>query len=376
MYKMSLFSLLLAAALAGCSAETAEVPKENIRPVKVVEIAPATTTRELSYSGAVRARSETPAGFRVGGKIVERKADIGDRVAAGDVLARLDATDYELSLASARANLVAAERQVETAAFAMNRADQLFKQQVAAKAQLEQAQLVYNQAVAARDSAKATLAQAENQVAYAELKADRDGIVTAVHADAGQVVAAGTPVVTVAVGGEKEVSIAVPESDVFAFTPGKAVEVGLWSNDKLMLKGTVREVAGSADPASRTFAVRIAVPDDARVLLGMTASVKAVADGDRSLFDLPLSALARGAADRPVVWTVDPAAQTVHERSITVVDFADDGVRVSDGLNAGDLVVVAGTQFMAEGLKVKALGHEARQAALMPDTTAAIAQIR
>lgn len=364
MYKKALLPLMLVAALAGCSAETAETPKEPVRPVKVVEIAPAATTRELSYSGAVRARSEAPAGFRVGGKIVDRQVDIGDRVIAGDVLARIDATDYELSLASARASLVAAERQVETADFALKRADQLFKQQVTAKAQLEQAQLTYNQAVAARDSARATLSQAENQVGYAALKADRDGIVTAVHADAGQVVAAGTPVVTVAVDGEKEVSIAVPEGDVFAFSPGKAVEVSLWSNDNLALKGTVREVAGSADSASRTFAVRVSLPSDRRVLLGMTASVKTVADSDQPLFSLPLSALARGPSDRPIVWTVDPAVETVHERTVTVVDFSEAGVRVSEGLKAGDLVVVAGTQFMTEDLKVKLAQGDAEQAAL------------
>lgn len=376
MYKKALLPLLLVAALAGCSAETAETPKEPIRPVKVVEIAPAATTRELSYSGAVRARSEAPAGFRVGGKIVDRQVDIGDRVIAGDVLARIDATDYELSLASARANLLAAERQVETADFALKRADQLFKQQVAAKAQLEQAQLTYNQAVAARDSARATLSQAENQVGYAVLKADRDGIVTAVHADAGQVVAAGTPVVTVAVDGEKEVSIAVPEGDVFAFSPGKAVEVGFWSNDSLALKGTVREVAGSADAASRTFAVRVSLPADRRVLLGMTASVKTVADSDQPLFSLPLSALARGPSDRAIVWTVDPAAQTVHERPVTVVDFSEAGVRVSDGLKAGDLVVVAGTQFMTEDLKVKLSEGDAQQAALATGSIVPSSQTR
>ena len=362
MSQRAFLTLLLVAALAGCSAETAEAPKETVRPVKVVKVAEAATTRELSYSGAVRARSEAPAGFRVGGKVVERAVNIGDRVRAGDVLARLDATDYALSVTSARANLVAAERQVETADFARKRAEQLFKQQVAAKAQLEQAQLSYNQAVAARDSARSVLAQAENQVGYAVLAADKDGIVTATHADAGQVVAAGSPVVTVAVDGEKEVSIAVPEGDVLAFTPGKVVEVGLWSDRSVALKGSVREVAGSADPASRTFAIRISLPADDRVLLGMTATVKAVADSDQPLFSLPLTALARDLSDHPVVWTVDPVAKTVHERPVSVVDFSEAGVRVSDGLKPGDLVVVAGTQFMTENLKVKLAEEHAAHA--------------
>ncbi|NML75721.1 efflux RND transporter periplasmic adaptor subunit [Rhizobium sp. S-51] len=376
MYQKTVLPLLLVAALAGCSAETAEAPKEPVRPVKVVEVAPAAMTRQLSYSGAVRARSEAAAGFRIGGKIVERSVHIGDRVRAGDVLARLDATDYALSVTSARANLVAAERQVETADFAMKRADQLFKQQVAAKAQLEQAQLAYNQAVAARDSARSVLAQAENQVGYAELTADKDGIVTATHADAGQVVAAGTPVVTVAVDGEKEVSIAVPENDVFAFAPGKAVKVGVWSNDSVALEGKVREVAGSADPASRTFSVRVSLPADDRVLLGMTASVRADAESGQPLFSLPLTALARDPADRPIVWTVDPAAKTVHERPVTVVDFSDTGVRVSEGLKPGDLVVVAGTQFMSEDLKVKLAAADAEQASLATGSITPASQTR
>ncbi|SSC67900.1 efflux RND transporter periplasmic adaptor subunit [Ciceribacter selenitireducens] len=376
MSQRAFLTLLLVAALAGCSAETAEAPKETVRPVKVVEVAEAATTRELSYSGAVRARSEAPAGFRVGGKVVERAVNIGDRVRAGDVLARLDATDYALSVTSARANLIAAERQVETADFARKRAEQLFKQQVAAKAQLEQAQLSYNQAVAARDSARSVLAQAENQVGYAVLAADKDGIVTATHADAGQVVAAGSPVVTVAVDGEKEVSIAVPESDVLAFTPGKVVEVGLWSDRTVALKGAVREVAGSADPASRTFAIRISLPSDQRVLLGMTATVKAVADSDQPLFSLPLSALTRDPSDRPIVWTVDPVGRTVHQRPVSVVDFSEAGVRVSDGLKAGDLVVVAGTQFMTENLKVKLAEEHAAYALPAHGNLAAASQTR
>lgn len=376
MSQRAFLTLLLVAALAGCSAETAEAPKETVRPVKVVEVAEAATTRELSYSGAVRARSEAPAGFRVGGKVVERAVNIGDRVRAGDVLARLDATDYALSVTSARANLIAAERQVETADFARKRAEQLFKQQVAAKAQLEQAQLSYNQAVAARDSARSVLAQAENQVGYAVLAADKDGIVTATHADAGQVVAAGSPVVTVAVDGEKEVSIAVPESDVLAFTPGKVVEVGLWSDRTVALKGAVREVAGSADPASRTFAIRISLPSDQRVLLGMTATVKAVADSDQPLFSLPLSALTRDPSDRPIVWTVDPVGRAVHQRPVSVVDFSEAGVRVSDGLKAGDLVVVAGTQFMTENLKVKLAEEHAAYALPAHGNLAAASQTR
>ncbi|RVB91782.1 efflux RND transporter periplasmic adaptor subunit, partial [Mesorhizobium sp. M7A.F.Ca.CA.002.04.1.1] len=252
--------------LAGCSQEKTEV-KDIIRPVKVVEIAKVHDTRTLSYSGSVRARTESALAFRVNGKITERLVDIGQHVASGDVLARIDPIDYDLSVKSAQAALDAAERQVETVELARKRAEQLFAKNFAPKSQLEQATLTYDQAVATRDSALSTLAQAKNQVGYTDLKADRDGIVTTVSADVGQVVGSGTPVVTVAVDGEKEVLIAVPEMEIAEFKPGKAVKAGFWSDDALALDGKVREVAGSADPQSRTFAVRVSLPNDPRVLL-------------------------------------------------------------------------------------------------------------
>lgn len=359
--------LLFVLGLSACTEGGAEVVEEpDLRPVKVIEVEAPSTARELRYSGTVKARSEAAAGFRVAGKIIERHVDIGDRVAPGDLLARIDVTDYQLQVRSAEASLAAAERQLETADFALKRADALYRQQVTTKAQLEQAQLSFNQALATRDSQRSSLEQARNQVAYGELKADKPGIVTTISADAGQVVAAGSPVVTVAADGEKEVLIAVPENEIFAFSPGKDVDVGFWSKDGLTLKGTVREVAGSADATSRTFAVRIALPDDAAVLLGMTARVTAMAPSDKSLFELPLSALTRDAAKQTIVWTVDRINATVHARPVTIDTFSDSGVEVSAGLNAGDLVVVAGTQFMAEDLKVK-LDDEALSRAAVAD---------
>ncbi|KQV43931.1 MULTISPECIES: efflux RND transporter periplasmic adaptor subunit [unclassified Rhizobium] len=375
--KTSLFSTLLVAAalgLSACSEKKAETAEEVVRPVKVVEVAASQTQRTLNYSGAVRARSEIAMGFRVSGKITERLVDIGDRVTPGEIVARIDGTDYILSVRSAEASLAAAERQVETADLALKRAQQLFDKNVAPKSQLEQAQLSYNQAVSTRDAAVSTLDQARNQVAYGELRADRSGIVTAVNAEAGQVVSTGTPVVTVAVDGEKEVQVAVPETDIFAFKPGKTVNVSIWSNAGLNLTGKVREVAGSADPRSRTFAVRVSLPNDERVLLGMTASVAASAETGPSLVSVPLSALAKE-GEGTLVWTVDRQNETVHARPVKVADFNDKDARITDGLKPGDLVVVAGTQFMREDLKVKLpSGSEPQQSALADGD--AIPQVR
>lgn len=350
---LSTAGLVLAAslALASCSEEKAET-KPEIRPVKVVEIAKATNVRALEFSGSVKSRTEMNLGFRIAGKVTERLADIGDRVRPGDVLARIDPADYQLAVQSAEANLAATTKGVETAKLAIDRATGLFKKDAVPKAQVEQAQLVYDQAVSTRIAAASSLEQAKNQLGYAELKSDRDGIVTAISADRGQVVSAGTPVLTVVAEDEKEVQIAVPENDIAAFKPGKDVKARFWSDDRLVLDGKVREVSGSADPQSRTFSVRVSLPDDSRVLIGMTATVEAKAEGGADTITVPLSALAEKDGGK-IVWTVDRAAATVHARPVEVADFTAEGVGVTEGLAPGDLVVSAGTQFMTENLKVK-----------------------
>lgn len=348
--------------LAGCSEDKAETA-ELVRPVKVIEIAEADTARQLSYSGAVRARTEMNLGFRVSGKIVERVVNVGDRVKVGDLLARVDATDYELAVRSASANLDAAERQVETVKLVRDRAEQLLSRKFASQAQLDQAVLSYNQALATRDAAKSALSQAENQVLYTSLAADRPGIVTAITADVGQVVGSGTPVATVAVEGEKEVQVAVPETEITNFKVGMPVKVGLWSDKALSLDGTVREVAGSADQQSRTFSVRVSLSDDPRVLLGMTATVEASASGSTRFVSVPLSALAQKDG-YPIVWVVDRSTELVRSRPVTLADFTGDGVEITDGLQVGDLVVAAGTQFMADDLKVTISSDTSHQSAV------------
>ncbi|MCX8568614.1 efflux RND transporter periplasmic adaptor subunit [Aminobacter sp. MET-1] len=343
--------VMIGGAIAACSEAKTETV-EAVRPVKVVEIANTSTTRELDYSGAVRARTEMNLGFRVAGKITERVVNIGDKVKPGDLLARIDPTDFQLAVTTAEANLAAAEKQVETARLADQRSEQLFAKKFASEAQREQAALAYRQASSQRDAAASALSQARNQVGYAELRSDQSGIVTAISADTGQVVGAGTPVASVAVDGEKEVQIAVPELEITQFAPGQPVKVTFWSYEQILLDGTVREVAGSADQQSRTFSVRITLPDDKRVLLGMTARVAASVESGQKLVSIPLSALAKQDG-KNIVWVVKDGTDTVHARGIKVADFVADGVQVAEGLQPGDLVVAAGTQFMTENLKVK-----------------------
>lgn len=359
------------ALLAGCNDEQAAVAPDPVRPVKVVEIGSGEQGRRMEYSGAVKARNEMALGFRVSGKITERLVDIGQHVTPGDVLARLDPTDYELSVRSAEANLSAARKQEEIAALARRRAESLAANNIASRSELEQAVLAHDQATSSRESAEASLEQARNQVAYTQLTSGMSGIVTSIGADMGQVVASGTPVVNVAVDGAKEVLIAVTETDIAHFTVGKTVKVGFWSNADLTLEGAVREVSGSADAQSRTFAVRVSLPEDQQVLLGMTATVEAIEQQDQPTYDVPLASL--GEQDgHAVVWVVDRETSIVHVRPVAVADFSGDGARLSGGVSPGDLIVAAGTQFMTDEMKVKLPARLALGAPASPATDTAV----
>lgn len=338
--------------LSGCTEEKKEeAAAPVIRPVKVVEIAGA-DQRKLTYSGSVQSRTEMNLGFRVAGKVNERAVDIGDRVRKGEVLARLDPTDYRLAVQAAEANLDAAAKAVETARLANERVRMLFKTNTVAQSQVDQAQLAYDQAVASRIAAEASLDQARNQLAYTELASDRDGIVSLVSAEPGQIVSAGSPILTVVADDEKEIKFAVPETEIGNFSIGQTVEASFWSDKALTLAGKVREVSGSADPQSRTFQVRVSLPKSDKVLIGMTATVEAKLDASAGSYSVPLSALAEKDGGK-IVWTVDAAKATVHARPIKVSGFTGDGVDVMSGLKPGDLVVAAGTQFMRENLTVK-----------------------
>lgn len=341
-----------AVGLSGCTEEKkVEAEAPVIRPVKVVKIARA-DGRTLTYSGTVQSRTEMVLGFRVAGKVNERGINIGDRVKKGEVLARLDPTDYRLAVEAAQANLDAAVKAVETARLANERVRALFRTNTVAKSQVDQAQLSYDQAVASRIAAEASLDQARNQLAYTELASDRDGIVSAVNAEPGQVVSAGSPVVTVVADDEKEVKFAVSETEISNFAIGQRVDTRFWSDKALTLEGKVREVSGSADPLSRTFQVRVSLPENDKVLIGMTATVEAKLDAGTARYEIPLSALAEKNGAK-IVWTVDADKSTVHARPVEVSSFTDQGVGITAGLKPGDLVVAAGTQFMSENLAVK-----------------------
>lgn len=337
-YRILAAALLAALTATGCSKP--EAPAQPLRSVRVMKIDGAAVSGGLTFPGEVRARYESRLAFRLGGKLVERRVDVGALVKRGQVLARLDAQDASLQSAQAEASRALAEAEAKR------------YRDLRAKNFVSQA--VLDAKETALKTAEAQAGVARNQAGYATLVADRDGVVTAVEAEAGQVVAAGQTVVRVAEGNEKEVVIAVPEGEVEKLRAAEGFTVTLNSLPGRSWQGRLRELSPSADPATRTFAARIGVAEaDDSVRLGMSASVQAkVNPGDTAALRLPLSAFFTR-NEQANVWVVDPATQTVSLKKVDTDGVVGNDMRVKGGLQPGMLVVTAGASLLEPGQKVR-----------------------
>ena len=336
----SLLLAALAVALAACG--PAKTEPDPVRPVLTQRVTPGAVASRDVYSGEVRARHETDVGFRVGGKIVARPVDAGTRVAKGQVLARLDPEDARLAAQGTAAQLAAAEGDFALAKSELDRHADLLAKKFISQSAFDVKQNAFNAARAGVDQARSQAAITSNQAAYTTLVADADGVVVSVAAEPGQVVTPGQPVLKLAHAGEKEVVVNAPEGQLARFKVGQDVGITLWSDPSKVFAGRIREIAGGADPVTRTYAVRVsALGAPAQAQLGMTANVHFSPAADASLVLLPLSALARG-GDDAAVWVVDPASSRVRLRPVSIGQFREDGVTVTTGLAAGEIVVTAG----------------------------------
>jgi len=345
-------ALPLVAILGGCKDE-AKVEQEIVRPVKVAVIGEAVRGRALTYSGVVRPRIESAIGFRVAGKIMERFVNVGDRVEAGQVIARLDDADLQLAANSAKAAVASARSRRAVVSDNLERGKALLPKAIISQAAYDARHDELDAAASALDSAEAQLRQATNAVGYATLKADKAGIVTAVMGEPGQVVSAGQTVITLAHAGETEIAIAVPEQDAGHLMIGQRAKITLWAGPPVSIEGRIREIAGQADPASRTYAVRIAAGGSPRFMrLGMTASVLLRIDDEAAGVVVPLTALTESDG-APVVFVVDPANEAVRRTPVSVGGIAEDGVEIAEGLHGGEVVVTGGVQFLRDGMRIR-----------------------
>jgi membrane fusion protein, multidrug efflux system len=355
-------ALIAAAALAACSKP--EPPQEPVRAVKVMTIGVDTFQSAHEFSAEVRPQVESRLGFRVAGKIIRRQAELGQRVKAGQVLAQLDPRDYQLAADAARAQVAAATTNRDLAAADFKRYAVLKDQNFISGAELERRETTLKAAQAQLDQAKAQLASQGNQEGYANLVADVSGVVTAVEAEPGQVVTAGTTVVRIAQDGARDAVFSVPEDKVAAIKPGSEVSVRTWSDGRT-LQGRVREVAASADPATRTYPVKVAIAASETALpLGATVFVSpnALSMAGAPVIKLPTSAL-RKEGQGTAVWVLDKSTMTVKSQPIQIATADGNEAVVASGLQPGMVVVSAGVHVLSPGQKVTLYQEKMSQSA-------------
>jgi RND family efflux transporter MFP subunit len=303
--------------------------------------------------GEIRSRYETAQGFRINGKIIERNVETGSVVKKGTLLAKLDSMDTALSTQAAQAEVSAAEADLALAQAELDRQHQLHDRKFISEQALDIQEAKFKAAAARLKQMRAQAAVTGNQSRYTHLVAERAGVVTQIHAEPGQVVAAGEAIVRIAVPDNQEVEIAVPESRMQGIAINVPAEIRLWANPNSVYQGKVRQVAPSADNLTRTFQVRVVLlKADTSVRLGMTAGVRFYHQ-ETNDFLLPTTAVTQRDG-QSVVWVVNAASGEVQPRAVQAGAFREDGVLIAGGLQKGEQVVVAGVQTLVPGQIVRA----------------------
>ena len=329
-----------------------EVAQEPVRSVKLITVSGQSLNVQGEYAAEVRARVESRLGFRVGGKLVQRQAEVGQVVQAGQLLALIDAQDYQLAAQAAQAQVGAAQSQRDVAQAEFKRFEALKNQNFISGAELDRRATALQAAQAQLVQAQSQAQAQANQAAYTRLTATASGVVTAVEAEVGQVLAAGQPVLRLAHDGPRDVVFSVSESTRMALKLGQTLRATLTSTGQ-SVSGKVRELGASADPVTRTYGIKLALDAAVRWPLGATVNVSAAdLPGSQSgVIQLPTSAL-KEEAGQTVVWVLDEASMTVNTQAVQVGAVDGQQVSITSGLKTGQKVVSAGVHVLSPGQKV------------------------
>ncbi|MCU0835908.1 MAG: efflux RND transporter periplasmic adaptor subunit [Chromatiaceae bacterium] len=347
-------SLLLLLTACGPSDEPEEGPPP-IRPVRVVTVEERAAGNTVTLTGTIQAKDDVNLAFRIGGQLLERNVNVGDRVTTGQVVARLDPSTLRDAVQAARANLAAAMARLVEARNEVERFEPLLPRGFVSRQMFDQAVEARNAAQAMVDAAEAQVSTAETQLSYTELLADGPGVVTARGAEPGEVVAVGQMIVRLAREGGRDAVFDVPARVKDEAQPDQDVRVSLSTDAQVQARGRVREVSPEADPVTRTFQVRVGLTDPPEALrLGSTVTGTVELGGGAGMI-IPAAAMT-SAQGRPAVWVMDPAAGTVALRPVDVARYELDSVLIAHGLTDGELVVTAGAQTLRPGQQVRLLG--------------------
>ncbi len=343
---------MLLTLLAGC--EKSLEPPPPSRPALVMTVGAKAAANAMSLVGEVRPRYESSQGFRIDGKIIERKVDVGAQVRKGQVLARLDAADTNLNAAATQADVRAAEASRVLAAAEAERYRKLFARHFISASALDIKEAELKSANAKLAQVKAQSNVSGNQTQYTNLTADRNGVITMIQAEPGQVVEVGDRVVQIADTQTIEVLVAVPESRMTEVRLNASVAVKLWADQQKIYSGVIREISPAADSATRAFNVRVAIQDaDEAVKLGMTARVRFNQQNGQegTGFLIPSAALTESNGKK-IVWVID-ANDKAQPRAVEAGQFGEDGVLITNGLQADEKIAIAGVHTLTKDQQVK-----------------------
>lgn len=339
--------------LAACGGEEKAAAPE-IRPVRTVTVVSRAAGDTVTLTGQVEAQNEASYGFRIGGRIIERRVNVGDRITAGQVLARLDPQNEQNAVRQAEAALSAANAQLSQTRNAYDRQRQLLARGFTPRAQYEAAEKAFLTSRSQVENAEAQLKIANDRLGYTELRADAPGTVTARRAEPGEVVQPGQTVVEVARQDGRDAVFEVPAQVLNSLPENAPVTVSLVDNAAVTASARVREIAPQADPVTRTFRVRMGLTNPPEAMrLGTTVSGR-ISTGEGSAIEVPASALTR-LDGKPAVWVVDPSEHTVALRTVEVLRFSPATAAIASGLSPGEVVVTAGVQALHPGQKVRLL---------------------
>ncbi len=356
MLMMALIALAPALLLAACQRET-EAAAPAARPVRTTTIEKREAGQPLTFTGRIEAEDEVNLAFRISGRLLENNGKLGDRVQAGQVIARLEPQNELNALQQAQAALAAAQGQLTQARNHFERQQTLLAQGWTTRANFDVATQAQQTAQSQVDAAEAQLRTAHDLVSFTELKADAPGVITAIGPSAGEVVQAGQMIARLARKDGRDAIFDVP-AQALRSAPGDAqITVSLTDDPTVTARGRIREVAAQANPVTRTFQVTVGLTDPPPAMrLGATVTGRLETEAV-PIIEIPATALTKHNR-QPAVWIVDPSTNTVSIRNVDVLRFDQARVVVSQGLDTGEIVVTAGVQALHPGQKVRLLGSE------------------
>lgn len=336
----------------GCSKDTTE--PESV-PLVMVSQPNTTHLEQKSYAGEVQARQQTALSFRVGGQVTERLVDVGDQVKVGQVLARLDVQDAQLQLNAAKAQLESAQAAEKNAQVELKRFKQLLPSNAVSRSQYDSVENQYKAALSSLKQAQANYNVTQNQTSYNQLIANKNGVITERNIEIGQVISAGQPAFQLAISGDREVVIGVPEQAIAQIKVGQDALVTLWSKPDERFAAYVREISPAADQ-SRTFSVKVALREGQNTIqLGQSARVF-FSSTESNVLSVPLASVS-AAGKNAYVWVVN-TDNSIRKVPVSVGEYGRDSVTIRSGLQPKDYVVVGGVHLLREKQKIQPISRD------------------